>query len=271
MVDLTDRASIDRAVEQCGGPIDVLASCAGVADGTAGLPTINFIGQRHLIERAVDGGLLPRGSAIAMVSSAAGRGWELALPVLHEYLDTPTFEAGEAWIDEHPEMAGYAQSKQAVCAYVARQAYGFGTQGIRINALMPGPTDTPLAQANADIWLKYARDYRSELGLGPATAEEQAWILAFLCSAAAARIIGESIVADAGAGTARMMGTFTLRLRLTPRTPARSRVPARFTRSWGSPCRRGTRRGDPSSAWLRAGCARPCRPRAPPTVAGAPG
>ncbi len=209
VVDLTDRASIDRAVEQCGGPIDVLASCAGVADGTAGLPTINFIGQRHLIERAVDGGLLPRGSAIAMVSSAAGRGWEMSLPVLHEYLDTPTFEAAEAWIDEHPEMAGYAQSKQAVCAYVARQAYAFGTQGIRINALMPGPTDTPLAQANADLWLGYARDYRSELGLGPSTAEEQAWILAFLCSAAAARIIGESIVADAGAGTARMMGTFT--------------------------------------------------------------
>ena len=50
---------------------------------------------------------------------------------------------------------------------------------------------------------------RSELGLGPSTAEEQAWILAFLCSPAAARIIGESVVADAGAGTARMMGTFT--------------------------------------------------------------
>ena len=208
-LDLTDKASIDRAVDECGGPIDALASCAGVADGTPGLPTINFIGQRHLIERAVDGGLLPRGSAIAMVSSAGGRGWEAALPVLHEYLDTPSFEAAEAWIADHPEMAGYAQSKQTVCAYVARQAYVFGTRGIRINALMPGPTDTPLAQANADIWLRYAADYRSELGLGPSTAEEQAWILAFLCSPAAARVIGESIVADAGAGTARMMGTFT--------------------------------------------------------------
>jgi len=208
-LDLTDQASIDHAVDECGGPIDVLASCAGVADGTAGLPTINFIGQRHLIERAVDAGYLPRGSAIAMVSSAGGRGWELALPVLHEYLDTPTFEAGEAWIAEHPDMAGYAQSKQAVCAYVARQAFSFGTMGIRINAVMPGPTDTPLAQANADIWLKYAGDYRAELGLGPSTAEEQAWILAFLLSPAAARVIGESIVSDAGAGTARLMGTYS--------------------------------------------------------------
>src|SRR4029079_5846071 len=90
------------------------------------------------------------------------------------------------------------------CAYVARKALDFGRLGIRINALMPGPTDTPLAQANADIWLKYASDYRSELGLGPSTAEEQASILAFLCSPAAARIYGESIVSDARAGAARL-------------------------------------------------------------------
>ena len=202
-------ASIERAVDECGGPIDVLMSCAGVADGTPKLPTINFIGQRHLIERVVDAGMMPRGSAIAMVSSAGGRGWEAALPVLLEYLGTPTFEAAEAWIAEHPEMAGYMQSKQAVCAYVARQAYPFGKAGIRINAVMPGPTDTPLAQANADTWLAYASDYRAELGLGPSTAEEQAWILAFLCSPAAARIIGENVVSDAGATAARTTGTFT--------------------------------------------------------------
>ena len=28
--------------------------------------------------------------------------------------------------------------------------------GIRINAVLPGPTDTPLARANADIWLAFA-------------------------------------------------------------------------------------------------------------------
>lgn len=208
-LDLTDRASIERAVDECTGPIHALASCAGVADGTPGLPTINLIGQRHLIELVVARELMPRGSAITMVSSAAGRGWEASLPALQEYLDAPTFEAAEAWIADHPEMSDYLHSKQAVCAYVARQAFHFGRLGIRINALMPGPTDTPLARANADIWLKYATDYRNELGLGPSTPEEQAWIIAFLCSPAAARIIGESIGADAGAGMSRLTGTFT--------------------------------------------------------------
>ena len=208
-LDLTNKASIERAVDQCDGPIDALASCAGVADGTPGLPTINFIGQRHLIEEVVGRGLMPRGSAITIVSSAAGRGWEAALPTLLEYLDTPTFEAAETWIAAHPEMSDYLHSKQAVCAYAARQAFHFGKLGIRINSLMPGPTDTPLARANADIWLKYATDYRTELGLGPSTPEEQAWIIAFLCSPAAARVIGESIGADAGAGMSRLTGTFT--------------------------------------------------------------
>src|SRR5271156_4858214 len=50
-VDLADRSSIDPAVEECGGPVDVLLSCAGVADGTAGIERINFIGHRHLIDR----------------------------------------------------------------------------------------------------------------------------------------------------------------------------------------------------------------------------
>ena len=208
-IDLTDKASIERAVDECTGPIHALASCAGVADGTPGLPTINLIGQRHLIELVVARELMPRGSAITMVSSAAGRGWEASLPALHEYLDTATFEAAVKWIGDHPEMSDYLHSKQAVCAYVARQAFHFGRLGIRINALMPGPTDTPLARANADIWLKYATDYRNELGLGPSTPEEQAWIIAFLCSPAAARIIGESIGADAGAGMSRLTGTFT--------------------------------------------------------------
>lgn len=207
-VDLTDKASIDAAIEQCGGPIDALVSCAGVADGPL-LPRINFIGQRHFIERVAEAGWMPRGSAIAMVSSAGGRGWETNLPKLIELIDaTPTYDDAVRWFDEHADMNGYAQSKQLVCAYTAYKALQFGRLGIRINATMPGPTDTPLAQANADIWLRYATDYRNELGLGPSTAEEQGWILAFLCSPGAARVYGHSVLSDAGASVAGMTGTF---------------------------------------------------------------
>src|SRR2546429_8640669 len=86
-VNLADAASIDAALDQCGGPVHALFSCAGVADGTPGIEKINFIGHRHLIDLLLAQGMLTRGSAIGFISSAAGLGWEANLPELKEYLD----------------------------------------------------------------------------------------------------------------------------------------------------------------------------------------
>jgi NAD(P)-dependent dehydrogenase (short-subunit alcohol dehydrogenase family) len=197
-VDMRDQASIDAAVDRCGGPVHALLSCAGVADGTPGIEKVNFIGHRHLIERMVDEGRMPRGSAIALISSVAGLNWEGNLPLLLEYLDTPDFEGAVKWIEAHPDKADYSWSKQAMCAYTARQGFPFLKKGIRINAIMPGPTDTPLARANADIWLGFASDYRDAAGVEASTPEEQAYVLAFLCSPAASHINGISMITDAG-------------------------------------------------------------------------
>src|SRR5680860_604320 len=106
-LDLREQASIDAAVDECGGPIDALFSCAGAADGTPGIEKINFIGHRHLIDRALAADLLPAGSAIAMISSAAGLAWEKNLDLLKEYLDTPDFDRAAEWIAAHPDKADY--------------------------------------------------------------------------------------------------------------------------------------------------------------------
>jgi NAD(P)-dependent dehydrogenase (short-subunit alcohol dehydrogenase family) len=205
-VNLADKASIDAAIDECGGPIHALFSCAG--DGTPGIEKINFIGHRHLIDRAMEGGMLPRGSAIAMISSAAGLGWEPELETLNEYLDTPDFDSAAAWIEKHPDKASYMWSKQAMCAYVARQAMPMLKQGVRINAICPGPTDTPLAQANSELWLGFGSDYREETGTQPSTPEEQAGPLAFLASDAAAYINGITLVTDLGYFPSGMAGSF---------------------------------------------------------------
>src|SRR4029453_6964037 len=63
-LDLAEKASIEAAVEECGGPVHALLSCAAVADGTPGIERINFIGHRHLIDLLLAGSMLPRGSAI---------------------------------------------------------------------------------------------------------------------------------------------------------------------------------------------------------------
>jgi NAD(P)-dependent dehydrogenase (short-subunit alcohol dehydrogenase family) len=197
-VDLRDKASIDAALDECGGPIHALFSCAGVADGAPRIMHVNFIGQRHLIERAVKEDMMPKGSAIAMISSVAGLGWENNLPTIMEFLDTPDFEAATAWIDAHPDLENYSFSKQAILAYVAHQGYPFVKRGVRINAIQPGPTDTPLARANADVWLGFAADYRADCGVEASTPEEQGAVLAFLCCDAASHVNGISIITDAG-------------------------------------------------------------------------
>jgi NAD(P)-dependent dehydrogenase (short-subunit alcohol dehydrogenase family) len=196
-VNLAEKASIDAAVDACGGPVHALLSCAGVADGSPDIEKINFIGHRHLIDRMLDEGMLGRGAAIGFISSAAGLGWEKNLEVLEELLATPDFESAVAWVQKG-DKANYYWMKQAVCAYVASQAFPMLKRGIRINAICPGPTDTPLAQANKDVWLAFGADYREETGIQPSTPMEQAYPLLFLCSEAANAISGITLITDAG-------------------------------------------------------------------------
>jgi NAD(P)-dependent dehydrogenase (short-subunit alcohol dehydrogenase family) len=206
-LDLSEKASIDAAVDECGGPVHALFSCAGVADGTPGIERINFIGHRRLINRMLDGGMLPRGSAIGMISSAAGMGWQANLEVLHQYLDITDFDEAAAWAREN-NKADYMWSKLAINAYVAREAFGFLKQGIRLNAILPGPTDTPLARANADMWLGFGADYREEAGIAASTPLEQAYPLVFLCSDAASGITGVTVVTDAGYASSGLTESF---------------------------------------------------------------
>jgi NAD(P)-dependent dehydrogenase (short-subunit alcohol dehydrogenase family) len=197
-LDLSDRASIDAAIDACGGTIDALFSCAGVADGTPGIERINFIGHRYMIQRLLERGMLQRGSAIGMISSAAGLGWEANLKVwINDFLDITDWDGAVTYATENSK-ADYFNMKQAMCAYVAREAYPMFKQGIRINAICPGPTDTPLAQANKEMWLGFGSDYRAEVGSQPSTPLEQAYPLVFLCSDAAAAVNGHILISDQG-------------------------------------------------------------------------
>jgi aldehyde dehydrogenase (NAD+) len=196
-IDLADKRSIDAAISECGGRVDALFSCAGVADGTPGIEKINFIGHRYMIDRMLAAGMFPAGSSIGFISSAAGMGWEAQLPLLQEFLDIHDFDEAVAWAQKRGK-ADYMWSKQAICAYVAREALPLLKRGVRINATLPGPTDTPLARANSDRWLGFGADYRKEAGVKVATSVEQAWPLVFLCSDAAAAISGITMITDAG-------------------------------------------------------------------------
>ena len=206
-LDLSDRGSIEAAAAAVDGPVDALFSCAGVADGTPGIEKINFLGHRLLIELLIDAGKLPRGSAIGMISSAAGFGWEQNLERANQYLDIAEFDEAAKWAEVNGK-ADYLWSKISINAYVAREAIQLLKKGIRINAILPGPTDTPLAQANASTWLSFGADYREAVGIQASTPLEQAYPLVFLCSDAASVITGVTLVSDAGYFAAGVSGSF---------------------------------------------------------------
>ncbi|MBX7068584.1 MAG: SDR family oxidoreductase [Microthrixaceae bacterium] len=196
-VNLAERESIDAAIEECGGPVHAIMACAGVADGTPNIERINFVGHRHLIERMIELGHLGAGGSVAFISSAAGLGWEANMEVIKGALETTDYDSGVAWFQENGK-ADYYHSKQVVCAYVASQAFPMLQKGIRINAVCPGPTETPLALANEDTWLAFGADYREALGIKASTPQEQAGPLLFLCSDAAVAVNGITMITDAG-------------------------------------------------------------------------
>jgi NAD(P)-dependent dehydrogenase (short-subunit alcohol dehydrogenase family) len=208
LVDIRDQSALDEALAGLDAPIHSVFAAAGVADGTPGLMKANFIGHRHIIEQLVGRGVLSRGGSICMISSVAGLGWESQMPTLIEFLSTPDFETADAWIQAHEGTDGYGFSKQAMNCYVARQSYPLLKKGIRINAICPGPTDTPLARANAETWLGFAQDYRDETGTAHLTADQMGDTMVFLNSDAASGITGINLLVDAGHVMSSLTGSW---------------------------------------------------------------
>lgn len=207
-VDLRDPAEIDSVLTQVGGPIDAVVSAAGVADGTPGIMKVNFIGHRHILGKLVEDGRLGRGGAICMISSVAGLGWESQIPTVTEFLATPDYASAVEWVAGHDGSDSYVFSKQAMNCYVARQSYPLMAKGIRINAVCPGPTDTPLARANADMWLGFAQDYRDATGTSHLTPEEIGLTISFLNSDAAYGISGVNLLIDHGYILSSVSGSY---------------------------------------------------------------
>jgi NAD(P)-dependent dehydrogenase (short-subunit alcohol dehydrogenase family) len=207
-VDLRDRSNIDAAIEAIDGPVHAVFACAGVADGTPGLMLINFTSQRYLIETLISTSRLGRGGAVAFISSAAGIGWMNHLDVVKDFVGNSDWDTAAAWIDEHEGSDNYSLSKEAINLYVAHQGFPFLQKGIRINAILPGPTDTPLAQANADLWLTFAADYREATDMPTLVPKQMASTLLFLCSEAASGVNGVTLLVDQGHVNASLVDSF---------------------------------------------------------------
>lgn len=99
--------------------------------------------------------------------------------------------------------AGYRFSKHALARAIRHRAIEWGPLGVRINAIIPGMTETPMVQ-----------DIMDDPEMGPfvdmipcplqrkGSAEEMAGVIAFMLSDAAAYITGSMLWVDGGTDAA---------------------------------------------------------------------
>jgi NAD(P)-dependent dehydrogenase (short-subunit alcohol dehydrogenase family) len=207
-VDLSDRANVDEVLSELDGPYQAVFSCAGVADGTPHLMNINFISQRHILDTLVGDGRIGSGTAVAMISSIGGAGWEKQIPLALDFLSSDGWDGMVSWVERHEGTDSYTFSKVAMNTFVAREALAYATKGMRINAIMPGGTDTPLARKHAETWLPFQADFREATGRPHLTPEQMGNTVAFLCMDAASGINGTTVIVDDGYVPSTLVGTF---------------------------------------------------------------
>lgn len=199
--DLRRRDSIDHALAEIGEPVNALFNCAGLPGPPfSDLDTmlVNFVGLRYLSESLAE--RMQPVSSIASVVSVAGLGYQRRLAQLMPLLETKTFEDGQRWCEEHPDVAnGYQAAKECILAWTGRSAVKLGPRGIRVNTTCPGITETPmLDQFDALVGRDWMEQYMQGFLGRNSRPEEQAWALAFLGSDAASYVHGANLIVDGG-------------------------------------------------------------------------
>ncbi len=194
--DIGDASSVDAAFAEfnkVSNKLDVLVNNAG-------------IGSLTTVEKETDE-VWHKVLNINVVGTA--RVSRLAIPLLRQSKHAAIVNtASVAAIDGIPNRAAYSASKGAILALTLAMATDHLPDGIRVNAVNPGTTDTPwvkrlLDQADDAIVAKIALEARQPMGrlVSPS---EIANAIIFLASPAQASITGTSLNIDGGLHSLRI-------------------------------------------------------------------
>jgi NAD(P)-dependent dehydrogenase (short-subunit alcohol dehydrogenase family) len=198
-VDLTDEAALDALIDTLKAErADGLANIAGVPP-TAPVETVvtvNLVALKRLTLGLVDG--LADGASIVNLASLAGIGWEgeVAKIKAAEGLDhagVADFCAAQAITPENC----YFFTKQAVVAWTHENRWTWRDRGIRMNAVSPGPVETPILKDFLETLGERAEE-DARIMDRPGTPADIAPVVVFLLSAGSVWLRGVNIATDGG-------------------------------------------------------------------------
>jgi len=188
LVDVSDSTAIEAlftAADRDLGPLDILVNNAGVIGRATKLLDLAEADFDRVMAINLKAGLLTtQAAARRMTPRRSGAVVNLA-----------SVAAIMAGGDQIP----YAVSKAAVKQLTAMTALSLAPFGIRVNAVGPGPVETPMAAAVTGGGEAGLKRVLSRIPLGRlARPEEIAAIVAFLASDDASYLTGQTIFADGG-------------------------------------------------------------------------
>jgi NAD(P)-dependent dehydrogenase (short-subunit alcohol dehydrogenase family) len=199
-VDLRDEASIDAAVGSLSGKFDALFNCAGLPGNMALLDVmkVNYLAVRKVTQAVAP--LLNEGSGVASISSTAGNAWMTRLPTHLELAATPDFASGLTWCEDNIDQIfeSYTFGKEALIVWTMKESAHLIQRGIRLNCILPGPTQTPMMPEFEKVAPKSLLEATTQPINRFATPEEQARPLIFLNSPAASYVNGVALQVDGG-------------------------------------------------------------------------
>jgi NAD(P)-dependent dehydrogenase (short-subunit alcohol dehydrogenase family) len=198
------RAMIDGVADACGGTLDGVVAGAGVQ--SADPPTVvslNFFGAVATLD-----GLRPLlaastvGAAVAISSNSATTMAGVDDDAVTACLAGDE-EGARARLAAAGELAAYPSSKLALARWVRRHSVtaDWIGAGIRLNAVAPGPTLTPMTEAIRD-WVLDLGDTYPVPAQRLAEPAEIASVIAFLLGSGATYVVGAFLPVDGGGDAA---------------------------------------------------------------------
>jgi len=190
--DLADADARAAAVAAIDAPLDGIAHVAGLP-GTHAPGWVLAVNLFAIVDltRRLEARFAP-GAAIVAVSSIAAQRCDWPEPALAALI------AGEGVPDDLSGAAAYELSKRALSLWVTMEAARLAPRGVRVNAVSPGPVETPIL-ADFERSMGPARlAAAARLAGRHATADEIAAPVAWLLSGEAAWVNGVDLRVDGG-------------------------------------------------------------------------